>query len=151
MPQNFPFDPLFPGTTSIFGHFVSQTNSAGGLGACAVKMAGAEHGKADVGEGRMAASEGASGGEYVDEGQDRRGGKKFLPGCFDFLRPFAKAWCGVFWQKEKIFRFEEAYPDSFEGCCFYLRSLSPHFIPLRFPSMFMTLRFFFPTRRYGAF
>lgn len=28
----------------------------------------------DVGEGRMAASEGASGGEYVDEGQDRRGG-----------------------------------------------------------------------------
>ena len=39
-------------------------------------MAGAEHGKADVGEGRMAASEGANGGEYADEGQDRRGGKK---------------------------------------------------------------------------
>lgn len=38
-------------------------------------MAGAEHGntEADVGEGRMAASEGANGGEYADEGQDGRG------------------------------------------------------------------------------
>ena len=35
-------------------------------------MAGAE--QTDVGEGRMAASEGVSGGEYADEGQDRRGG-----------------------------------------------------------------------------
>lgn len=36
---------------------------------------GAEHGntEADVGEGRMAASEGANGGEYADEGQDGRG------------------------------------------------------------------------------
>ncbi|CAH3023781.1 unnamed protein product [Porites evermanni] len=37
-------------------------------------MAGNEQGKADVGEGRMAASEGANGGDYADEGQDRRGG-----------------------------------------------------------------------------
>jgi len=48
-------------------------------------MAGAEDGKPDVGEGRMAASEGASGGEYVDEGQDRRGGKRVLKGWYDFL------------------------------------------------------------------
>lgn len=42
-------------------------------------MAGAEHGntEADVGEGRMAASEGANGGEYADEGQDGRGKKIF--------------------------------------------------------------------------
>lgn len=55
----------------------TQINSAGGLGACALKMAGAEHGntEADVGEGRMAASEGANGGEYADEGQDGRGKK----------------------------------------------------------------------------
>ena len=72
----FPFDPLIPGATSIKGNLFTKVNSAGGLGACAVKMAGAEHGKADVGEGRMAASEGANGGEYADEGQDRRGGKK---------------------------------------------------------------------------
>lgn len=52
-------------------------------------MAGAEHGntEADVGEGRMAASEGANGGEYADEGQDGRG-KKIVTKPLVFGRHF---------------------------------------------------------------
>ena len=57
-------------------------------------MAGAEHGntEADVGEGRMAASEGANGGEYADEGQDGRGKKNLYEAThirLVFLREFS--------------------------------------------------------------
>lgn len=66
-------------------------------------MAGAEDKKADVGEGRMAASEGANGGEYADEGQDRRGGKKNFLEPVRFHAPFCE---GLLWswriKREKI-------------------------------------------------
>lgn len=82
-------------------------------------MAGNEQGKADVGEGRMAASEGANGGDYADEGQDRRGGK-ILTNCFISLLDFAKVRLGGLEYGKIKFRFDDIHPDSFRSR-FYLR------------------------------
>lgn len=80
-------------------------------------MAGAEHGntEADVGEGRMAASEGANGGEYADEGQDGRG-KKIFTKPLIFLSYFlgGSAWSGREETEKKIV-FKMHILTAFEG------------------------------------
>lgn len=60
----------------------------------------------------MAASEGASGGEYVDEGQDRRGGKSVLKGWYDFLHHSVRRQPGAFGCKGRKISLEDAYPGN---------------------------------------
>lgn len=114
-------------------------------------MAGAEHGntEADVGEGRMAASEGANGGEYADEGQDGRGKKyyKSVWVCVSILRRFSSERSS---RNENKIVFEMHILTAFRRPI-YLRSLSLHFnMPLIFSQMFLTLCFSF-ARRHGTF
>ena len=114
-------------------------------------MAGAEEGKADVGEGRMAASEGANGGEYADEGQDRRGGKKknSQAGLISYavLRRFGLEASSI---KAENFALKMHILTAFEGC-FYLRSLSPRFYPDSFVAIFYNFAFLSLARRHRTF
>ena len=81
-------------------------------------MAGAERGKADVGEGRMAAKEGANEGEYAEEGQDGRGKKKYSREIVrDSIIYSEVSFAGVA-QKSKfsfVSIYVNFYSDSFEG------------------------------------
>lgn len=114
-------------------------------------MAGAELGKADVGEGRMAASEGANGGEYADEGQERRGGnKKFSQTgsiSYTILRRFGLELSD---RKRENFALKMHILTAFEGH-FYLRSLSLRFYPASFAANVYNFVFFSLARRHRAF